>query len=131
MKGLVTFDRKTKKDPFYWYKANWSKEPVLYITQRRVVNRGNRITPVTVYSNVGEPELFVNGEKIISPTKGYTDIHYIFTDIKLQEGENIVEVKAERDGIPYQDKVIWNYSEAYKDLNNQAPEVRLKEHVGL
>ncbi len=131
MKGLVTFDRKTKKDPFYWYKANWSKEPVLYITQRRVVNRGNETTPVTVYSNIGKPKLFVNGTEVSTVTKGYTDVHYIFTDVKLTEGENTVEVKVEKDGKAYQDKVIWNYSEAYKDLNNQAPEVRLKEHVGL
>ena len=32
MKGLITFDRKTKKDAYYWYKANWSKDPVLYVT---------------------------------------------------------------------------------------------------
>jgi beta-galactosidase len=131
MKGLVTFDRKTKKDPFFWYKANWSKDPVLYITQRRVVNRGNRVTPVTVYSNVGPPELFVNGEKITSLTKGSTEVHYIFTDVKLQEGENVVEVTAGKNETTYRDKVIWNYSEAWKDLNNQAPEVRVKDHVGL
>lgn len=131
MKGLVTFDRKTKKDPFYWYKANWSKEPVVYITQRRVVNRGNKITPVTVYSNMGTPILSVNGMEINNPTKGYTDVHYIFENVQLKEGENIVEVKVEKDGKTYEDKVIWNYSEKYKELNNQAPEVRLKEHVGL
>ncbi|MDR0575487.1 MAG: glycoside hydrolase family 2 protein [Tannerella sp.] len=131
MKGLVTFDRKTKKDPFYWYKANWSKEPVLYITQRRVIDRGNEITPITVYSNIGEPKLFVNGTEISTVTIGYTDIHYIFTDVKLTEGENMVEVKVEKDGETYQDKAIWNYSETYKDLSNQAPEVRLKEHAGL
>lgn len=131
MKGLVTFDRKTKKDPFYWYKANWSKEPVLYITQRRVENRGNEITPVTVYSNIGKPELWVNGTQITTCTQGYTDIHYIFTAVKLKEGENIVEVKVEKDGEIFRDKVTWNYSAKYKDLNNQAPEVRLKEHIGL
>ena len=32
-KGLVTYDRKIKKDAFYFYKANWSDEPVLYITE--------------------------------------------------------------------------------------------------
>ena len=131
MKGLVTFDRKTKKDPFYWYKANWSKEPVLYITQRRVANRGNEITPVTVYSNIGKPRLFVNGTEITTITNGYTDVHYIFTNVRLKEGENIVEVKTEKGGKTYSDKVIWNYSEEYKDLDNNAPEVRLKEHIGL
>lgn len=131
MKGLVTFDRKTKKDPFYWYKANWSKDPVLYITQRRVVNRGNKITPVTIYSNIGVPQLFINNREISSFTAGYTDVHYIFNDIELQEGENIIEAKVEKEGKTYEDKIFWNYSEEYKDLDNNAPEVRLKEHVGL
>ncbi|MDR1337346.1 MAG: beta-galactosidase [Tannerella sp.] len=131
MKGLVTFDRKTKKDPFYWYKANWSKEPVLYITRRRVVNRGNRMTSVTVYSNVGPPILSVNGEKIPSFTQGYTDIHYIFTDVMLKEGENTVEAKAGKDGRIFRDTVIWNCSEKFRELNNRAPEVRLEEHTGL
>lgn len=131
MKGLVTFDRKTKKDPFYWYKANWSKEPVVYITQRRVVNRGNEITPITVYSNMGIPKLYVNGKEISEFINGYTRVHYIFNNIQLIEGENIVEVKVQKEGKTYEDKVIWNYSDKYKDLDNQAPEVRLKEHVGL
>lgn len=129
MKGLVTFDRKTKKDPFYWYKANWSKEPVLYITQRRVVNRGNKTTPVVVYSNQGTPHLYVNGKEIVAFKKGYTDVHYIFPDVELKEGENIVEVKIE--GKTISDKIVWNYSEKFKDLDNNAPEIRLKEHIGL
>lgn len=131
MKGLVTFDRKTKKDPFYWYKANWSKEPVLYITQRRVVNRGNQITPITVYSNVGKPELIVNGKKIQSFRKGYTEVHYIFENVKLQEGENRIEVFANKESTTFNDKVTWNYSENFKELDNSAPEVRQKEHIGL
>lgn len=131
MKGLVTFDRKTKKDPFYWYKANWSKEPVLYITQRRVVNRGNQVTPVTIFSNVGTPRLFINGEEIKSGRKGYTYVHYIFDDVTLKEGENMIEAKVTRDGNSYKYEIVWNYSEADKDLDNNAPEVRLKEHAGL
>lgn len=131
MKGLVTFDRKTKKDPFYWYKANWSKEPVLYITQRRVVNRGNKITPVTIYSNVGMPNLYVNGKRITTVKKGYTDVHYIFSEIKLKEGKNTLEVKINKNGKYYSDKVIWNYSDKFKDIENSVPEVRQKEHIGL
>lgn len=131
MKGLVTFDRKIKKDPFYWYKANWSKEPVLYITQRRVVNRGNKITPVIVYSNVGEPDLFVNGKRITLMKKGYTDVHYIFPEVELKEGENIVEVKVEKNSILYQDKVVWYYSKQYLDIENSVPEIHYEEHIGL
>ncbi len=131
MKGLVTFDRKIKKDPFYWYKANWSKEPVLYITQRRVVNRGNKITPVTVYSNVGLPNLYVNGRPVTTVKKGYTDVHYIFPDVELKEGENTIEIKASYNDEFYQDKVIWNYSDKFRDIENSAPEIHLEEHFGL
>ncbi len=59
-KGLVTRDRKIKKDAFYFYKANWSDEPVLYITSRRFfTDRTNAVTDVKIYSNTKEPKLFV------------------------------------------------------------------------
>lgn len=132
MKGLVTFDRKVKKDPFYWYKANWSKEPVLYLTQRRAINRSNQITPVTVYSNIGTPQLFVNGVEIKDYSIGNTPVHYIFNTVNLKDGENIVEVKAIKEGKEYTDKIVWNYSEKFKNSENSAePEERLGEHIGL
>lgn len=130
MKGLVTFDREIKKDPFYWYKANWSKEPVLYITQRRVVNRGNKITPVTVYSNVGLPTLWVNRKQITNYKKGYTDVHYIFPDVELKTGENIVKVEVTYKGKILEDEIRWNYSEDF-DLDESTPDVLTDEHVGL
>ena len=73
MKGLITFDRKIRKDAFYWYKANWSKEPVLYLTQRRNTERERRETSVTVYSNLGTPRVFLNGRELDGVRKGYTD----------------------------------------------------------
>ena len=63
-KGLVTFDRKTKKDSFYLYKAWWSKEPFVYICGRRYVDRTERFTKIKVYSNCPEVTLYVNGEPI-------------------------------------------------------------------
>ena len=50
-KGLVTFDRQTRKDPFYFYKANWSAEPVTHIVGRRYTDRAYATTDVKVYSN--------------------------------------------------------------------------------
>lgn len=132
MKGLVTFDRKVKKDPFYWYKANWSKEPVLYITQRRVVNRGNEYTPVTVYSNIDIPRLFVNGQEVTEYSKGTTDVHYIFDNVHLKQGKNLVEVKVKHNGKDYIDKVEWNYSPEFKKNDEQlVPETNNVEHIGL
>ncbi|MDR1808842.1 MAG: beta-galactosidase [Prevotella sp.] len=132
MKGLVTFDRKIKKDPFYWYKANWSKEPVLYLTQRRAVDRENEITPVTVYSNIGVPQLFVNGAEITGFERGTTAVHYIFRNIKLTTGKNVIETRVVKDGKVYDDKIIWNYSPKNKNMGKaKQPEKKTTEHVGL
>lgn len=132
MKGLVTFDRQTKKDPFYWYKANWSKEPVLYITQRRVTERENEVTPVTVYCNTGTPQLFVNGTEIKTFKKGNTAVHYIFENVKLNNGENVIEAKISNQGKELEDIIRWNYSPDNKNrVKLTDPKEKTKEHVGL
>ncbi len=63
-KGLVTFDRKYKKDSFYAYKAWLSDEPFVHICSKRYVDRVEDVTKITVYSNLPEVELFVNGKSI-------------------------------------------------------------------
>jgi len=60
-KGLVTIDRKYKKDSFYAYKAYLSDEPFVHICGKRYINRVEDVTKVTVYSNQPEVELFANG----------------------------------------------------------------------
>ena len=62
-KGLITFDRKTKKDAFYLYKAYWSSEPFVHICGRRYVDRIEDMTTVTVYSNQPSVTLYRNGER--------------------------------------------------------------------
>ncbi|MNY18185.1 hypothetical protein D3C86_1515490 [compost metagenome] len=131
-KGLVTFDRKLKKDPFYWYKANWSKEPVLYLTQRRVVERANEVTSITVYSNIGTPTLWVNGVEIKNYVIGETDVHYIFQNVKLREGDNIVQVKASKGGTQLEDKITWHYLKNNpKAISKDGPKDNKNEHIGL
>ena len=60
-KGLVTFDRKTRKDSFYLYKAHWSKEPFVHICSRRYVDRPESTTTVKIYSNQPKVALYANG----------------------------------------------------------------------
>lgn len=68
-KGLVTFDRKTKKDAFYVYKAYWSDEPFVHICGSRFVNRTGRQLKVKVYSNLETVSLYCNG-KLAETKKG-------------------------------------------------------------
>jgi beta-galactosidase len=63
-KGLVTFDRKIRKDSFYLYKAWWSKEPFVHICGSRYVDRCEKVTNVKVYSNQKSVTLYANGQEI-------------------------------------------------------------------
>lgn len=62
--GLVSFDRRYKKDAFYAYKAWLSKEPFVHICSKRYVERAEPVTVIRVYSNMPAVELFVNGESL-------------------------------------------------------------------
>ncbi len=63
-KGLVTFDRKTKKDSFYLYKAYWNPEPMVHIAGKRYVNRHEKVTTVKVYTNQNAVTLYANGKEM-------------------------------------------------------------------
>ena len=67
-KGLITFDRKTKKDAFYLYKAHWSEEPFVHICARRYTDRTEETTMVVVYSNQPAVTLYRNGERFAEQT---------------------------------------------------------------
>jgi len=104
-KGLVTADRKTRKDAFYFYKAKWTKEPLVYITSRRHIERTDPNTPVKVYSNCDSVELKVNGKSFGSIKN--TNCVFKWRDIPLQEGQNTVEAIAAKDGKTYTDNCVW------------------------
>ncbi len=129
-KGLVSFDRKTKKDAFYWYKANWSSEPVVYLTQRRYTERERRVTTVTVYSNVGTPKLTLNGRPVEGLRQGLTAVHFVADSVRLDDGENVLRAVVETpDGKTYEDKVTWHYGgEHRRDVDAT---VREEEHAGF
>ncbi len=67
-KGLVTFDRKIRKDAYYWYQANWSQKPMVYITSRRDTVRKAAAVTVKVYSNQPVVSLSLNGQNLGSHT---------------------------------------------------------------
>lgn len=88
-KGLVTFDRKYKKDAFYAYKAWLSDEPFVHICSKRYVDRVEDVTKVTVYSNQPEVELFVNGKSI---GKKAAPDHFFYFEIENKGESQIVAV---------------------------------------
>ena len=92
-KGLVTIDRKYKKDAFYAYKA-WlvspEDDPFVHLCGKRYVDRVEDVTKVTVYSNLPEVELFVNGESVGKKT---APDHFFYFDVK-NEGETTIVAKA-------------------------------------
>ncbi len=89
-KGLITMDRKYKKDAFYAYKAWLSDEPFVHLCGKRYVDRVEDVTRVTVYSNQPEVELFVNGESI---GKKCAPDHFFYFDVK-NDGETTIVAKA-------------------------------------
>jgi len=113
-KGLVTYDRKTKKDAFYFYKANWSNEPVLHITAKRYIFRENTATNVKVYSNLDNIVLTVNGTnyETKSPVLGIVE----WENIPLSPGNNGVIVTTSKNGVEYTDDCVWVYESPYAGM---------------
>ena len=106
-KGLVTYDRKTRKDAFYWYKANWSDEPVLYLTSRRFTQRFDPDVEVKAYTNRGAATLLLNGKAAgtVEPQD-----HILRWQVRISEGENRIELRSS-DG-KLSDGAVWSYEKA-------------------
>ncbi len=101
-KGMTTYDGKTKKDAFYFYKSNWSDEPTIYITDRRFTPRPVGDGPVKIYSNCDSVTLSLNG-KSLGPVTG-NDVHvFIWPEVKLETGENTLQATGTRGGKEYAD----------------------------
>jgi beta-galactosidase len=105
-KGLVTYDRKTKKDAFFFYKANWSDDPILYITSRRFTERTNAVTSVKVYSNAAEVEVSVNGATLGTCENDGNDV-FVWDKAGLKPGDNRIEARARRNGQDLTDACTW------------------------
>ena len=91
-KGLVTIDRKYKKDAFFAYKAWLSDEPFVHICGKRYVDRVEDVTKVTVYSNQKEVELFVNGNSV---GKKRAEDHFFYFSVANVGESRLVAVAGE------------------------------------
>jgi len=115
-KGLVTADRKIKKDAFYFYQANWSATPMLYIAGRRHDVRTNEVAEVKIYSNAGQVELMVNG---VSQGKGTAKGNgtFLWPNVRLQPGANQIQARGKKDGTILNDEISWKLSRAANQGN--------------
>ena len=112
-KGLVTMDRKYKKDAFYAYKAWLSDEPFVHLCGKRYVDRVEDVTKVTVYSNLPEVELFVNGESV---GKKRAADHFFYFSVP-----NVGESKLTAVARQYSDESVMRKVDAFNE------DYRLKE----
>ena len=91
-KGLMTMDRKYKKDAYYAYKAWLSKDPFVHLCGKRYIDRVEDVTKITVYSNLPEVELFVNGESLGKKT---APDHFFYFDVPNVGESTLVAVAGE------------------------------------
>lgn len=110
-KGLVTYDRQTRKDAFYFYKANWNAEPMLHLCSKRFTKRNHPVTDIRVYTTLPEVTLYVNGKRVA--TEKSDDMHrVVFCDVTLNDGENEIKVEAGSGKRRLSDTAIWTLDKA-------------------
>ena len=92
-KGLVTYDRQTRKDAYYLYRANWRDEPILHLVGSRMTTVTNDVMAVMGFSTVGRVTLRVNGQVVgcQHPDEART---VIWTSVDLAKGANMIELSA-------------------------------------
>ena len=111
-KGLVTYDRKTKKDSFYIYKAYWTTDPFVHITSKRYYYRAEKTTTVKVYSNCDKVTLFVGGKEFATKEGKYIFTFEVplktlgATKIKAVSGEVSDEASIKYVRKPYQGYIL-------------------------
>jgi beta-galactosidase len=104
-KGLVTYDRATRKDAFYFYKASWTDVPFVYITGRRFTARTRASTSIKVYGTMDSVELKLNGVSLGAKPRG--DGVYVWPAVTLAHGSNTIEAIGTRGGTTLSDTVTW------------------------
>ena len=109
-KGMVTFDRRTRKDVFFFYQASWTDTPVLHVTARRFTPRTSPVTEVKIYANAPEVELFLNGRSLGKRVSD--DRIFRWPGVTLSPGENRVRAEAVFNGKRMTDECVWQLAPA-------------------
>ena len=105
-KGMVTYDRKTRKDAFYFYKANWNPQPMLHLCSKRFDRRKHPVTDIKAYTNLKEATLYVNGKKIGRARPD--DIRRaVWKGVGLDEGRNTIRIVGKSGKTVIEDSCTW------------------------
>ena len=105
-KGLVTYDRATRKDAFYLYKANWTNTPFVHLNSARWTQRTAAATTVRAYATVDNVQLVLNGQAVGSPKPPAGDRIHTWP-ITMRPGANTVTITGVRGGQTYTDTATW------------------------
>ncbi len=110
-KGIMTFDHKFRKDPYFFYKANWTTTPTIHINSSLYTERAYRIADVRVYSNAPKTSLKVNG-KLVGVLADCPDRICVWHGIALGPGANNIIATGRFPRGDVEDKVQWHLSDA-------------------
>jgi beta-galactosidase len=120
-KGLVSYDRQTRKDAFYFYRANWSSQPTLHLIGRRYIDRAYGVVDVKAYSNAALARLWLNGRDLgtASCTGGMCEWH----SVHLLPGTNDLRATADIGGTALIDTMQWTFSGSTDSVRIKAGDI--------
>jgi beta-galactosidase len=120
-KGLVSYDRRTRKDAFYFYRANWSSQPTLHLVGRRYIDRAYGVVDVKAYSNAAQAGLWLNDrDQGVAPcTGGFCLWH----SVHLMSGTNDLRATADIAGTALTDSMHWTFSGSMASVRIKAGDI--------
>lgn len=113
-KGLVTYDHRTRKDAWYYYKANWNPAPMVHITSKRYNDRAYSLTDIKVYSNTNQTELLLNGRSL-GAKSACPQMVCIWKSVGLHDGLNVLTARGSYAGGQVEDQTRWNFAAERRD----------------
>jgi len=120
-KGLISYDRQTRKDAFYFYRANWSSEPTLHLVGRRYVDRAYAVYDVKAYSNAAEARLSLNGNELglVPCSNGIC----VWRSVHLSSGSNELVASAQIGSRAVTDSLVWTLSHSERVVRIKAGDI--------
>ncbi len=127
-KGLVTADRKTKKDAFYYYKAQWNREPMIHLTGKRHAERAYPLIEVKAYSNAERAMLTLNGAAV--GETACADRICVWPGVTLRPGANEAVVTAQAGGKTVTDSATWTGPDPAQGVRIEAGDIATRVSGG-